>query len=224
MDSLGSDQLEDDVITVWRWLNDELRFHWGHKEPLNQSDWTFGCFRDEVPRQTNGWDCGLYAVTFGICIGLQASFEGITPAHILAFRQKLILFMLDGDPDGDILLTQPWFMDFLSTSSLFPLEEIRLTGAHIPPGLVDVEGDGNCLFYCFLIYLVRTKNVSMTWDEEDPPLVWMRKCIRDGVDSLDEQDWLTLKFQWGEDLIESEKDRIFFPEVDYYDGLMMTST
>jgi hypothetical protein len=132
--------------------------------------------------------------------------------------------MLDGDPDGDILLTQPWYMDFLSPSDLFPLEEIRLTGAHIPQGLVDVEGDGNCLFYCFLIYLVRTKNVSISWDDDDAPVVWMRKRIRDGVDSLEEQDWFMLKYQSGKDLIESTKDRIFLPKVNYFDCLMMTST
>jgi hypothetical protein len=58
----------------------------------------------------------------------------------------------------------------------------------IPSTLVDVEGDGNCLFYCMLMRLVQTSVVPRVWVEEDPPVIWMRKRILEGVDALVEAD------------------------------------
>jgi hypothetical protein len=44
--------------------------------------------RQYLPMQQNGWDCGLYAVTYGMCAGLQASFEDITPERMHAYVQR----------------------------------------------------------------------------------------------------------------------------------------
>jgi Ulp1 family protease len=42
-----------------------------------RKDWTFACCQDTIPMQNNEWDCGLYAVTYGMCVGLQASFKDV---------------------------------------------------------------------------------------------------------------------------------------------------
>ena len=84
----------------------------------------------------------------------------------------------------------------------FPDEVQRLTSMGIPGDLMDVVGDGNCLFYCMLHFLyVRadtpmglsytelSKKLSLAYDY---PLVGMRKLIREEGTKLSESYWSTL--------------------------------
>jgi hypothetical protein len=99
-----------------------LRVHWGLKEQLDPTDWHFLVNQGSIPHQSNGWDCGLYAIHYGFCFGLQASMSGITKERISLYRKKLILYMLDGFPQRSILLTKPiWYEDFIVESSVFPV-------------------------------------------------------------------------------------------------------
>jgi hypothetical protein len=94
----------------------------GLQEPMEYKDWTFGCCQDTMSMKKNGWDCGLYAATYNgmMFIALQSSFEGITKEHIHAYHQKVILHMLNGDSQADMLIPLPcWYKNFMSTSTLF---------------------------------------------------------------------------------------------------------
>ena len=83
---------------------------------------------------------------FGFCFGLQASLECITQERIDLYRKKLLLYMLDGLPQRSIMLTKPiWYEDFIVESFMFQTECRRINASGVPPTLVDVVGDGNCL-------------------------------------------------------------------------------
>ena len=106
-DSMGFQaEYKSDFTQLWKWLNDDLRVHWGLEEVLDAKDWKFWEIRDIIPHQTNGYACGLYAIHYGFCFGLQASLAGITKERINLYRKKLILYMFDGLPQRSILLTQ----------------------------------------------------------------------------------------------------------------------
>jgi hypothetical protein len=84
----------------------------------------------------------------------------------------------------------------------FPDEVKRLTSMGIPGDLIDMVGDGNCLYYCMLHFLyvradtpmglnysMLAKKLSLT---HDYPLVGMRKLIREEGCKLSESYWTTL--------------------------------
>ena len=107
LDSFGmNDQLRNALQALWRWLNDDLHFHHGLGTPLDGKKWhiTANC-GEGAPRQTNMWDCGLYAIHMGFCCALQAPFNTeITPHQIHTYYQKRILYLLDDDKTNDIML------------------------------------------------------------------------------------------------------------------------
>ena len=107
-------------------------------------------------------------------------------------RQRLILYFLDGNPDADILMPIPWYNQISCPSSYFPVECKRFQKFDISGGYVDVEGDGNCLFYCMLLHLYRMELLSDVWDKRDEPIAWMSKVIFEGVFQLEERDWLAV--------------------------------
>jgi Ulp1 family protease len=74
-----------------------------------------------VPRQMNGWDCGLYAIHYGLCFGLQAQLTDITKERIDLYWKRLILYFLDGLQQRSILLSKPiWYEDFMVELPMFP--------------------------------------------------------------------------------------------------------
>ena len=223
-DSLGfTPMFKSDFDELWKWLNDDLRVHWGLKAPLDSTQWKFWVNRRSVPTQGNGYDCGLFAIHYGFCFGLQASLSGITQERISLYRKKLILYMLDGLPQRSILLTKPiWYEDFIVESPIFPTECSRLYGCGVPTGLVDVVGDGNCLFYCFLQFLVFEQHkFTETWEFKAKPVTWIRKKLRKWVEALTEQEWLDVTMCDDEEFRNDECKRIFSEVVDYYDGELM---
>jgi Ulp1 family protease len=125
MGSLGYNRCYlPDFTNLWRWLNDNLHYHWGLQEPLDRSQWVFWMKRNQsvVPGQRNGWDCGLYATHYGFCLGSQASFSDMTPERIDLYRKRLILYMLDGSPESNILMPQlSWCDSYLIESPLSQL-------------------------------------------------------------------------------------------------------
>ena len=156
-----------DIKYLWRWLNDDLHFHSGLEEPLNRKDWVFNCGRSPgMPRQQNGWDCGLYAIHLGFAFGIQAPLLEITKERVQLYRQKLILYMLDGDCTRDILLpSYHWYEEVKLESWVFSNECDRLYQAGVPNYLVDVRGDGNCLYYCMLNFFVQSGFLKDEWKQ-----------------------------------------------------------
>ena len=142
-DSMGyNPEFKEDFTDLWKWLNDDLRVHWGLEELLERKEWQFWASRDGLPKQLNGWDCGLYAIHFGFCFGLQASLSDITIERIDLYRQRLILYMLDGCSNRSIVITHPiWYEDFILESPMFRKECWRLHRNGVPKELVDVVGD-----------------------------------------------------------------------------------
>jgi Ulp1 family protease len=101
LDSLGFTKVQKpDFTHLWKWLNDDLQAHWGLKEHMDPSAWSFWVNREPnmVPRQVNLWDCGFYAIHYGFCFSLQARLTDITKECIALYRKRLILCLLDGLP------------------------------------------------------------------------------------------------------------------------------
>ena len=72
---------------------------------------------------------------------------------------------------------------------IFKKECKRLYKQGVPRSLIDVLGDGNCLYYCMLNYLLEVdQKIDLTMTQ-DYPLVWIRKLIRAGALSISEQYW-----------------------------------
>jgi hypothetical protein len=85
-----------------------------------------------------------------------------------------------------------WSQTFLlsaGTNSTFDKECQRLSLAGVPGNLVDMVGDGNCLFYCMLHYLHARANRLVHNMGKDYPLIWMRKLLRDFGSKLDVSYW-----------------------------------
>ena len=224
-DSMGdNDYFEKDIQYLWRWLNDDLRVHWHLQAPLPIEEWTFTNNRKEQPKQSNGFDCGLYAIHIGFALGLQAPMKEVTKKRVNKFRQKLILYILDGNPTRDILLPKyQWYEEFMVESIFFKDECHRLHGYGIPQNLFDVLGDGNCLFYCMLIFLVKHKLLPHLWKEDCSPVVWMRKQIRMRSELLESDEWVRWTFQANPEHVQEELARIYDPTIDYLGDQMRSS-
>ena len=224
-DSTGdNDYFEKDMQYLWRWLNDDLRVHWQLQVPLPIEEWTFTNNRKEQPYQSDGFNCGLYAVHIGFAFGLQAPMKEVTKKRINKFRQKLILYILDGNPTRDILLPKyQWYEEFLEESIFFEDECQRLHGYGIPQHLFDVLGDGNCLFYCMLNFLVKHKLVPHLWKEDCSPVVWMRKQIRMRSELFESDEWVKWTFQSNPEHVQEELARIYDPTIDYFGDHMRSS-
>jgi hypothetical protein len=59
----------------------------------------------------------------------------------------------------------------------FAKEKERLGSVGIPTNLIDVTGDGNCLFYCMLNFLLETGRLGTTWREVENPVMHMRHLL-----------------------------------------------
>ena len=227
MDSLFYNKnFKIDIQSLWWWLNDDLHCHWGLETPLDQKEWTFTSQRATkhggLPTQTNGWDCGLYAVHVGFALATQAPFSEITKERIHLYRRKLVLYLLDGDDTRDIMLPDySWNERVQLQSGYFPRESERLYHQGVPKCVVDVCGDGNCLYYCLLNYLVQSGYLNDTWVNPSHPVVWMRKTIRKQARLLKSDEWLKISVQDSPEFIESELDRMYNSSIDYMDGEVM---
>jgi hypothetical protein len=73
-------------------------------------------------------------------------------------------------------------------SPLFCRECKWLYALSVPQHLVDVLGDGNCLFYCMLIYLVQCGLLPQDLVEKCPPGVWMQKTIQKRAELLEQEE------------------------------------
>ena len=210
LDSLGmNDQFKNDLTALWRWLNDDLHFHCGLNTPFDSKTWyiTANCGK-VAPRQTNTWDCGLYAISMGFCCALQALFTEITPHQIHTYCQKCILYLLDDDKTNGIMLPNcNWHHKVHLQSRYFPGEAERLYNLNVPQVVVDVSGDGNCLYYCMLGYLVQTRYLNDEWIQSSHPAVWMRQQIRKYAENnVTEEEWLLVTLQKENDFISGELD------------------
>ncbi len=222
-DSIGDNDLfATDIEALWRWLNDDLRVHWKLATPLDSNDWIFTGIRNDQPIQKNSHDCGLYAIHVGFALMLRATLSKITRDRVHNYRQKLILYFLDGKDTPNILLpTYFWHEELMLQSTLFRRECNRLHEWGIPKRLFDVLGDGNCLFYCMLIKLVQSGVLSDNWEQSCPPAVWMRRQIRKGAEALEPDEWLAMTCQNSTEFVTTELDRIYDPTVDYFDETTM---
>ena len=92
-----------------------------------------------LPHQTNGWDCGLYAVHVGFALAMQAPFSEITKARINIFRRKLVLYLLaDDDTRGIMLPDYAWHERVQLQSCYFARESVWLYRQKVPKSVVDV--------------------------------------------------------------------------------------
>jgi hypothetical protein len=72
----------------------------------------------------------------------------------------------------------------------FKKECKRLNKLGVPKGLLDVIGDGNCLYYCMLTHLVEVDPKIGSTMGNNYPLVWIRKLIKAGGLLIDDIYWL----------------------------------
>jgi hypothetical protein len=95
----------------------------------------------------------------------------------------------------------------------------------VPTALVDVVGDGNCLYYCLLQFLVfQQKKFTEKWGIKITPVIWIRKKIKKWVEELTNQDWLDVTMCDEQEFRKVERNCIFSEGVDYLDGEMMRNT
>jgi hypothetical protein len=133
--------------------------------------------------------------------------------------------LLDGIPSRNILMPLTcWHEKLQLESRLFQHECERLYASNIPRDLVDVLGDGNCLFYCLLCYLVELGKFKKDWKKKNSPAVWMRRKIHKHAKELQPEEWLKVTFQSDDGFVKSELDRIFKPNIDYLNGDLMRSS
>ena len=70
-----------------------------------------------------------------------------------------------------------------------PAEKARLLSLGIKGELIDVRGDGNCLYYCMLNFLVETGFLNSFWKKEDNPLMYIRKYLHGAGKTLKDSYW-----------------------------------
>ncbi len=87
----------------------------------------------------------------------------------------------------------PWVKTFLITSNMFQAECNRLGRANVPGPLVDVVGDGHCLFYCLLVHMWKMNKIQSNktrdgnWTHTDTPAMYMQKLVHAGLNQLRRQ-------------------------------------
>ena len=113
-------------------------------------------------------------------------------------------------------LAQSWGREFMKPkmTPYFGIESLRLDKWKLPKNLMDVVGDGNCLFYCMLFHLFRTNRLTGTWEETEP-LQWMRKTIRDAYHRLTDDDCMNATFYRKADIVEGNRNRVFKEGIEY---------
>ena len=224
-----NDTCKTDIPCLWWWLNDDLHCHWGMESPLDLKEWTFTSQRTKrhngLPSQTNGWDCGLYAVHVAFALAVRAPFSEITKERVNLFRRKLVLYLLDDDDTRDIMLPEyAWHERVQLQSRYFARESERLYQQNVPKCVVDVCGDGNCLYYCLLNYLVQSGYLNDQWVNSSHPVTWMRKIIRRQARLMSPKEWMSISCQNDAKFIDSELDRMYNRTIDYLDGDLMRAS
>ena len=86
---------------------------------------------------------------------------------------------------------------------------------------MDVCGDGNCLYYCLLNYLVHSGYLNDTWVHTSHTVVWMRKTIRKQARLIKSDKWMKMSAQADSEYVEGELDRMYNSRIDYLDGDLM---
>ena len=113
------------------------------------------------------------------CVLLFRLLYQITPHQIHTYCHKCILYLLDDDKTNDIMLPNfNWHQKVHLQSRYFPGEAEHLYKLNVPQVVVDVSGDGDCLYYCMLGYLVKTGYLNDEWIQSSHHAVWMRQQIR----------------------------------------------
>jgi hypothetical protein len=84
------------------------------------------------------------------------------------------------------------FLPLPDENPTFPAEEARLLSLGLAGKLIDVRGDGNCLYYCMLNYLVETKELTEFWNQNENPVDFLQRLLRDSGSHLKESYWMFL--------------------------------
>jgi hypothetical protein len=146
----------------------------------------------------------------------------ITRERVHLYRQKLLLYLLDDDDSHDIMIPYyTWYDKFRLRSRFFQGECERLYKHNVPECLVDVAGDGNCLYYCMLLCVLQLGYLNDEWLPSCHPAVWMRQKIHKGANEMELGEWLKVSMQNDKEFIDAELKRIYNPQVDYMDGTKM---
>jgi hypothetical protein len=77
----------------------------------------------------------------------------------------------------------------IGTNPTFKKEERWLSRMGIKGHFIDVEGDGNCLYYCILHVLVRKFTNLSIMIGKNYPIVWIRKKIREWGIKFSDEYW-----------------------------------
>jgi hypothetical protein len=101
----------------------------------------------------------------------------------------------------------------LGTNTLFDTECKRLTIAGVPAGMIDMIGDGNCLYYAMIHYLAEVDDRILLTIGSDYPQVWLRKLLRNFANKMHSNYWDILL---GGDR-EVKLNSIFDPTFNYMD-------
>ena len=80
--------------------------------------------------------------------------------------------------------------------------------------LKDVRGDGNCLYYCMLDYLMDIKELPWLWNQIDNPLIFMRRLLNKAGQNLNESYWTFLS---SASEPRERLDCIYDERINYYD-------
>ena len=84
----------------------------------------------------------------------------------------------------------------------------------VPKYLVDVKGDGNCLFYCLLTYLVKAGLLEDEWNLPSKPVMWIRELLRSSGKDLPRNLWAEVTGLNSDEFVNEELNRIFVPKLD----------
>ena len=74
----------------------------------------------------------------------------------------------------------------------FAQEKERLGSIGLPNDLIDVLGDGNCLFYCMLNFLQETGRLGTTWREGENPVMHMLHLLSNLGKGMKQSYWTYL--------------------------------
>jgi hypothetical protein len=95
----------------------------------------------------------------------------------------------------ELILRGGWYNMYLpkpDENPTFAKEKERLGSIGIPTDLIDVTGDGNCLFYCMLNFLHETDGLGHSWPDYDNPVMHMRHLLSNWGNTMKQSYWTYL--------------------------------
>ena len=101
----------------------------------------------------------------------------------------------------------------------FAQEKERLGSIGLPTDLIDVLGDGNCLFYCMLNFLLETGRLGTTWREVENPVMHMRHLLCNLGKGMKQSYWTYLS---GYESKEARMCCLYDEAINYMDRDFMT--